>query len=178
MPYNSEYKGEPVACGLSFAPRNRDFVPPSLRIIYQKIKESCYADELAFPLDLNIEKWAQQGVLMLNSALTVEKGGAGVHLKHWEFFTKAVLEALNELPGHIFVLWGKDAQKYKKYLNSDSQYILEANHPAYASYSGQYWECDHFNEINRILKLYNGESIDWLDLPYSVTHLKDLKIEE
>jgi uracil-DNA glycosylase len=177
-PYFTEYKGEPVACGLSFAPRNRDFVPPSLRIIYQKIKETCYPDDLAFPIDLNIENWAKQGVLMLNSALTVEKGNAGSHLKQWDFFTKAVLEALNELPGHIFVLWGKDAQKYKKYLNPESQYILECSHPASATYTGGRWECDHFTEINRILQLYNGETIDWLELPHTVTHLKDFKIDQ
>ena len=177
-PYPTEYKGEPVACGLSFAPRNRDFVPPSLRMIYQAIKNTCYPDDLTFPLDLNIEKWAEQGILMLNSALTVESGNAGAHLKHWEFFTKAVFEALNELPGHIFVLWGKDAQKYKKYLNPDSQYILECNHPVSAVYSGGVWECDHFTEINRILQLYNGESINWLELPHTTTHLKDFKIEQ
>jgi hypothetical protein len=146
--------------------------------IYQKIKETCYPDDLAFPIDLNIENWTKQGVLMLNSALTVEKGNAGSHLKQWDFFTKAVLEALNELPGHIFVLWGKDAQKYKKYLNPESQYILECSHPASATYTGGVWECDHFNEINRILQLYNGETIDWLELPHTVTHLKDFKIDQ
>lgn len=177
-PYPTEYQGLPTACGLAFAPRNRNFIPPSLRMIYQAIKSTCYPDDLTFPLDLNIEKWAEQGVLMLNTALSVEQEKAGSHLDKWQFFTKAVLEVLNEIPGQIFVLWGKDAQKYKQYLNPDSQYILECKHPASAVYSGGTWECDHFTEINRILKIYNGDGINWLDLPYSVTHLQDLKISE
>ena len=143
-------------------------MPPSLRMIYSAIKETCYPDDLTFPVDLNIEKWAEQGVLMLNTALTVEKGKAGSHLQQWDFFTKAVIKELSDVPGQIFILWGAKAQAYKQYINVDAHYVLECSHPASAIYTGTNWECDHFVEVNNILELVNGETIEWLNLPKSI----------
>ena len=161
-PYPTEYKGEPVACGLAFAPNNPDFKPPSLRIIYKNLQDTVYKDDLSFPEDLDMRTWADQGVLLLNTGLTVVKGKAGSHIKQWAFFTKAVIETLNESSGIIFLLWGKEAQKYKSLINEDKHYILESSHPAASIYSGQPWECNHFQKVNYYLKLNHNEEIKWL----------------
>lgn len=174
-PYPTEHRGEPVACGLAFAPRNRDFVPPSLRIIYNRIKEDLYPNDLTFPVDLNLESWAKQGVLLLNTALTVEKGKAGSHLKQWEFFTEEVIKVLNEGFGNIFILWGNDAKKFKPLLNEKAHYVLEAKHPVSSVYSGSAWECNHFLEVNRILTMLNGDAIEWLELPPGITPTSEIE---
>lgn len=163
-PYPTEYKGEPVACGLAFAPRNKDFTPPSLRMIYNRIKEDLYQDELTFPTDLDLHKWTEQGILLLNAALTVEKGKAGTHLQHWEWFTRKVLETIsNENTGVIFCFWGKDAQKFKDCVNPKMHHVLTSTHPVSAVYKGGDWECNHFTEINRLCLLQYGEKIKWIN---------------
>ncbi len=161
-PYPTLYQEKPVACGLSFAPRNRNYVPPSLRKIYERIKEDCYQDELMFPVDLDIEYWAKQGVLMLNAALTVEQGKPGSHMKVWENWTKEVIKAINEYShGVIFCLWGKDAQAFKEQI-SEHHIILESEHPVAANYQGRQWNCNHFKEINKHLMAVNGDYIEWI----------------
>lgn len=163
-PYPGRYKGDPVACGLAFAPRNRDFVPPSLRVMYNKIKETIYPNELSFPIDMNLESWAKQGVLLLNSALTIEEGKSGSHLELWKQFTETVLETISSsTSGTIFCFWGKDALKFAPLINENFHHILVAPHPVSAVYKGGNWECDHFNRINEILMASNGDKINWLD---------------
>jgi len=162
-PYPTEYLGEPVACGLAFAPNNPEYIPPSLRIMYETIKETVYSDELTFPIDLNISNWAKQGVLLLNTGLTVQKGKAGSHIRKWEFFTNAVIETLNETTGIIFLLWGNEAKKLKPLINEKNHFILEASHPAASIYSKGPWKCDHFNRVNEILRVNHNEEIEWFD---------------
>ena len=174
-PYPGLHKGEPVACGLAFAPRNRNYTPPYLRMVYNRIKEDLYPNDLTFPVDLNIEKWAKQGVLLLNTALTVEEGKSGSHLELWKEFTTEVLKALNDGFGTIFLLWGNDAKKFKPLINEKAHYVLEAKHPVSAVYAEVTWECNHFLEVNRILQTLNGDSIEWLELPPGITPSNEIQ---
>lgn len=164
MPYPTEYKGEPVACGLAFAPRDTEFVPPSLRMIYNNLKATLYKDDLNFiDTDMDLHNWAKQGVFLLNAALTVEKNNAGSHLEFWRPFTERVIKTISEnSSGVIFCFWGKDAQKFAPLVNSNAHHKLLASHPVSAVYKGSVWECDHFTEINRILLHNNGDHIEWL----------------
>jgi uracil-DNA glycosylase len=164
MPYPSRNVGEPIAHGLAFSPRKKTYVTPSLRMIYKRIKEDIYPDELSFPTDMNIESWAKQGVLMLNAALTIEEGKSGSHLEPWKQFTEAVFKTLNEnTAGLIFCFWGKDALKFAPLINDDVHHVLVASHPVSAVYKGGDWECDHFKRINQILMASNPDDIDWLE---------------
>ncbi len=169
-PYVKEIKGEPEACGLSFSyiPKSKlDFhTPRSLKIILKEVEDDVY-DGLRLPKsydekdERDLSRWAEQGVLMLNTALTVEKGLTKSHWATWQPFTKYLLEYLSKNnTGIIYVLWGKDAQTYKKYISQNNNYILEAPHPAAELYSGNnggFYGCKHFSKINEILKENNGE---------------------
>jgi len=163
-PYPSIYNEKPVACGLSFAPRDTNYVPPSLRKIYERLRDDFYKDEMTFPADLNIEYWAKQGVLMLNAALTVEHGKPGSHMKVWTNWTAEVIKAINNYSsGVIFCLWGKDAQAFKEEIGSH-HIVLESEHPVAANYQGRQWDCDHFKKINAHLMGVNGDSIEWIKI--------------
>lgn len=159
MPYPNLYKHEPVACGLSFCPRNPNYLPPSLRIIKEKINTSYESEQ-----DIDIVSWAEQGVLMLNTALTVEHGRAGSHNKLWEPFTKEVFKVLSEhSTGIIYLLWGKEAQAYEELIGPNN-YVLKAAHPVSAVYRGNVWDCNHFIDTNAILNSNFGKEaeINWL----------------
>lgn len=161
-PYHNIFRGKPVACGLSFAPRDREFTPPSLRQIYNRIKEDFYSEEMTFPIDLDIEYWAKQGVLMLNAALTVEAGKPGSHMKAWADWTEEVIKAINEYStGVIFCLWGKDAQAFESKIGNH-HIVLKDEHPVAPTYSGREWKCDHFKKINEHLMGVNGDTIEWI----------------
>jgi uracil-DNA glycosylase len=162
-PYPGVYQGKPVACGLAFAPRNTEFTTPSLRKIYDRVKEDFYMNELSFPVDLNLHKWARQGVLLLNTALTVEAGKSGSHMKLWSEWTEEVLKALNEHNTDvIFCFWGKDAVKHA-HLIGENNIVLTSPHPMAAHYSGSQWDCDHFIKINEHLKKQNNHPIKWIN---------------
>ena len=162
-PYPTLYNNKPVACGLAFAPADRNFVPPSLRMIYKNLKNTVYKDDLNFPEDLNLEEWAKQGVFLLNAALTVEHNRAGSHLNHWIQFTETVIKTISETTTSvIFCFWGKDAQKFAPLVNKKFHYVLTASHPVSAVYKGGEWDCDHFLQIDEILIKNNGEKIKWL----------------
>jgi uracil-DNA glycosylase len=163
-PYHNLYKGEPVACGYSFAPRDKEFIPPSLRQIYKALNNDLYEDTLTFESDLNLSKWVSQGVMLLNMGLTVEKGKPGSHLKHWEFFTKEIIKSFDSSSGIIFMLWGKYAQEMKSLINQDLHYVLECSHPASAIYSGTEWVCSNFRKANEILYGNHNDQISWLDI--------------
>ena len=149
------------ATGLAFA--NSDQSPrisPSLRNIVTAVETDLGA--LCVNFDPTLESWANQGVLLFNTALTVEKGKAGSHVHLWNEFTKEVITRLSLIKNNIiFVLWGKKAQDYAKYIEGDNK-ILMAPHPAAESYSGGkagFFTCRHFSHINNIL----DAPIDWAD---------------
>lgn len=162
-PYPNLYKGEPVACGLAFAPSNREYIPPSLKMIYKNIKERIYPNDFKPKEDLNLESWAKQGVFLINAALTVEEGKAGSHLYQWHQFTNRLLTSLSQnTNGIIFCFWGKDAQKFSQLVNHNNHYVLNSSHPVSAVYKGGEWDCDHFEQINKILHQNNKEKIEWI----------------
>lgn len=160
-PYFKEYKGEPIACGLSFAPRHKENNPPSLQQIYKAIKKELYGEDNE-DLVLDIEQWAKQGVLMLNTALTVEENKPRIHLDLWKNWTNFVIKTINNHCDNVsFCLWGADAQKFANRIGGN-HFVLTEKHPASAGYSGLDWECSHFRIINHYLWKNNKESIDWL----------------
>jgi len=155
-----------VADGLAFScsyseglPRKK--IQPSLVNIFESLERTVYKG-LYLDKDPNLERWAKQGILLLNTALTVEAGKAESHLALWKNFTKEVLKSLSEYnTGVIYCLWGAKAQQFEKYINPNHNYIMRAKHPASSSYTGGVWDCDHFIEINKILKQNNNEEIIW-----------------
>lgn len=160
-PYYTAGCADGLAFSCSYAKELGKRMQPSLVQIYQAIEKSCYKG-LMLHKEPNLECWAKQGVLLLNTALTVEDGKPESHLAMWKPFTIEVLKALSEYnTGVIYCLWGAKAQQYEKYINPKFNYILKAKHPSSASYSGGVWECSHFVEINKILKENNNEEIIW-----------------
>lgn len=133
----------------------------SLRIIKDTVSRTIYKGD-KFDFDPTLLKWAKQGVLMLNTALTVESGHPLSHTNLWRQFTLLLLSRLSEYQsGLIYCLWGKNASLYLPLINQDSNLILQATHPVYASYRGMTWDCDHFIKINNHLKKINNYTITW-----------------
>ena len=150
----------PIAMGLSFSVNDGENIPPSLQNIFKEIKNNM-GEEFKIPNTGNLTKWANQGILLLNSCLTVEKGSPGAHCNKyilWLPFIQNVLKEINIVnPKCIFLLWGKDSQKLKKYIGEQS-IILEAAHPSPFSVNKGFYGCKHFSKINKILK---ENPIDW-----------------
>lgn len=161
----SPYFTRGVADGLAFSSKQSaelgKRMPPSLINVMGAIERQCYKG-LMLDKNPDLERWAKQGVLLLNCALTTEEGLPEPHLHLWRNFTKEVLKSLSEYnTGVIYCLWGSKAKEFKKYIKADYNYILECSHPASASYNNQIWECNHFVEINKILKQNNNLEIIW-----------------
>tara|TARA_R100000951_G_scaffold10686_3_gene8999 strand:- start:261 stop:977 length:717 start_codon:yes stop_codon:yes gene_type:complete len=140
------------ANGLAFA-NNEDTlrISPSLRQLTKAIEHD-YKDTLCVDFDYTLEAWAAQGVLLLNTALTVEKGSAGSHLEVWRGFTRSFLKALSSQRSNIiYVLWGKKAQFYSQYITGNN--VVIAPHPAADLYSGkkEFETSGTFREINSLL---------------------------
>ena len=148
------------AHGLSFSVKRGVAIPPSLLNIYKELE-----DELSLYIPNNgyLEKWAKQGVLMLNTVLTVRAHNANSHKGiGWEEFTDAAIMALNELDKPIvYMLWGSNARSKAKMLNNKKQLVLEAPHPSpLSSYRG-FFGCNHFIKCNEFLKANGLSEIDW-----------------
>lgn len=112
--------------------------------------------------DITLESWAKQGILMLNSALTVETNKIGSHVMLWRPFISSLLRRLSESEtGLVYVLFGKQAQTFKPYINSKFNVILEENHPAYYVRAGKKMPCNIFKQINKVIKGIYGSSIIW-----------------
>ena len=155
------YHNENQAHGLSFSvlPTQKD-IPPSLVNIYQELHDDlgCY-----IPNNGYLKKWADQGVLLLNTVLTVRAHQANSHRGFgWEQFTDAAIRILNEQDRPIvFLLWGRPAQMKKSMLNNPKHLILEAPHPSPLSAYRGFFGCRHFSKTNEFL-IQNGlEPIDW-----------------
>lgn len=148
------------AHGLSFSVKPGVAIPPSLLNIYKELE-----DELSLYIPNNgyLKKWAKQGVLMLNTVLTVRAHNANSHKGiGWEEFTDAAIMALNELDKPIvYMLWGSNARSKAKMLNNKKQLVLEAPHPSpLSSYRG-FFGCNHFIKCNEFLKANGLSEIDW-----------------
>lgn len=154
------YHNEGQAHGLCFSVKPEVEIPPSLVNIYQELREDlgCY-----IPNNGYLEKWAKQGVLLLNTVLTVRAHQANSHQgKGWERFTDAVIQAVNAQDRPIvFLLWGRPAQMKRSMLNNPKHLILEAPHPSPLSAYRGFFGCKHFSRTNEFLQKNGITPIDW-----------------
>ncbi len=154
------YHGENQAHGLAFSVKKGVDIPPSLLNIYKELNSElgCY-----IPNNGYLEKWARQGVLLLNSSLTVRGGLANSHRNvGWEQFTNRIVELLNKRNEPvIFLLWGNNAKEKAKIITNPAHYILSTMHPSPLSASRGFFGCGHFKRVNEILKSLNKTEIDW-----------------
>lgn len=153
------YHGEGQAHGLCFSVLPGNKLPPSLKNIYKELN----TDLGIAPVDHgHLEKWAKQGVLMLNSVLTVEAKTPGSHRKKgWEVFTDFVIKYLDEnFENLVFVLWGNDAKKKAESVNREKHLVLESSHPSPFSVKN-FYGCKHFSKINQYLMANNQGPLDW-----------------
>ena len=155
------YHNENQAHGMCFSvPTSQKEIPPSLINIYKELNSDlgCY-----IPNNGYLKKWADQGVLLLNTVLTVRAHNANSHAgRGWEIFTDKVIETLNKSDQPlVFLLWGKPAQSKIKLLNNPKHLILTAPHPSpLSSYRG-FFGCKHFSKANNYLEKHNLTPIDW-----------------
>lgn len=155
------YHGEHQAHGLCFSVLpDQPEIPPSLQNIYTELQDDlgCY-----IPNNGYLKKWADQGVLMLNTVLTVRAHQAGSHQgKGWETFTDAIIEAVNAQDRPIvYLLWGRPAQSKIPMLTNPKHLILKAPHPSPLSAFRGFFGCKHFSRTNQFLSEHSIEPIDW-----------------
>ncbi len=152
---------EPLqAHGLAFSVQEGVRIPPSLGNIYKELKNElgCY-----IPNNGMLKKWAEQGVMLLNSALTVRGGMANSHRnKGWEQFTDAVVKLYNKREEPIiFMLWGNNAKEKASYITNPNHIIFTSVHPSPLSASRGFFGCGHFKNANDVLSKLGMEPIDW-----------------
>lgn len=154
------YHGPQQAHGLCFSVPDGVKIPPSLQNIYKEIKNDL---GIEIPKTGNLEKWADQGVLLLNASLTVRANQAGSHQgKGWETFTNNVIKTISDLrAGVVFLLWGKYAQDKKILIDQNKHFLLKAPHPSPLSAHRGFLGCKHFSKTNAILKANGLGEIDW-----------------
>ena len=153
------YFQEGLANGLAFSVNKDIQIPASLKNIYKEIKNDI---GILHNKDGSLDTWASQGVLLLNSCLTVEVSKPGSHFEAgWEEFIKEIIYLLNKKNNLVFFLWGKNAQKYIQYINSDSHLILTAAHPSPLSAHKGFFGCKHFSKCNDHLKKNGINVINW-----------------
>ena len=155
------YHGEHQAHGLCFSVLpDQPEIPPSLQNIYKELETDvgCY-----IPNNGYLKKWADQGVLLLNTVLTVRAHQAGSHQgKGWEQFTDAIIEAVNAQDRPIvYLLWGKPAQSKIPMLTNPKHLILKAPHPSPLSAYRGFFGCRHFSQTNEFLQSHGIDPIDW-----------------
>lgn len=154
------YHGPGQAHGLSFSVPEGVAQPPSLVNIFKEIETDL---GFAAPSHGNLQAWAKQGVLLLNSVLTVEQGNAGSHQgQGWETFTDAVIAQLNTArDGLVFMLWGAYAQRKGQIIDTQRHLVLKAPHPSPLSAYRGYFGCGHFSQTNTYLRQQSIAPIDW-----------------
>ncbi len=154
------YHGEGQAHGLAFSVRQGIDIPPSLLNMYKELQNE-YG--LYIPNNGYLEKWARQGVLLLNTVLTVRAGAANSHRgMGWEQFTDRVIELLNEREKPvIFLLWGANAAAKEKLVTNSRHRIFKTSHPSPLSAYRGFFGCGHFKMANNALLAMGEEPIDW-----------------
>ena len=154
------YHNEGQANGLCFSVNENISQPPSLKNIFKEIKNDL---KIELPISGNLERWANQGVLLLNSILTVSKNQAGSHKNFgWENFTNKVIQIIsNKKENIIFLLWGKFAQSKLSIIDSSKHHILVAAHPSPFSAHSGFFGCKHFSKTNQILYQLGKQQIKW-----------------
>ena len=154
------YHGPGQAHGLSFSVPDGVKIPPSLVNIYKELHNDI---GMQIPFYGCLEKWADQGVLLLNSVLTVQQAQAASHQgKGWEQFTDQIIAILNEKRENlVFMLWGAYAQKKGQYIDTEKHLVLEAPHPSPLSAHRGFLGCKHFSKANAYLNSQGIKAIDW-----------------
>lgn len=154
------YHGPGQAHGLCFSVPDGIPPPPSLKNIFKELK-----DDLGIPLPQNgnLQKWASEGVLLLNATLTVEAGLAGSHQgKGWEQFTDTIISRLSEqASGIVFLLWGRFAQAKMPLIDQTRHFVLTAAHPSPLSAYNGFLGCKHFSKANELLKKSGKGPVNW-----------------
>jgi uracil-DNA glycosylase len=159
-PYHGEDRGTPQAHGLAFSVAPNVRTPPSLRNIFKEIATSLGHEP---PRHGCLDTWAKQGVLLLNTVLTVERNSAASHAKRgWEKCTDTLIHELAMRHEHlVFMLWGAHAQAKRALLGGKSHYVLEAPHPSPLSAHRGFLGCGHFAKANEYLVQHGRTPIDW-----------------
>ncbi|WP_044616870.1 uracil-DNA glycosylase [Gynuella sunshinyii] len=160
------YHGEHQAHGLCFSVRPEVRVPPSLINIYKELNRDI---GFTIPNHGYLESWAHQGVLLLNSVLTVEAGRAAAHQgKGWEQFTDRVIAVINEqLDNVVFMLWGSYAQRKGQFIDTRRHLVLKTTHPSPLSAHRGFLGCGHFSQANAYLQQCGRTPVNW-QLPLQV----------
>lgn len=156
------YHGSGEANGLCFSVNKSIKIPPSLRNIYKELATDI--NHFKIPNHGNIENWAKQGVLLLNTSLTVIKDQANSHSKiGWHQFTNKIIETIsNQKEDVVFILWGKNAIEKAKFINPNKHLVLKGVHPSPLSASRGFFGCKHFSKTNEYLVSKNLSPINWL----------------
>ncbi|MFC5270432.1 uracil-DNA glycosylase [Adhaeribacter terreus] len=154
------YHGPGQANGLAFSVNEGIRTPPSLRNIFKEIKDDLGKE---IPASGNLERWAEQGVLLLNATLTVRANTAGSHQnKGWETFTDAVIKKISdEKKNVVFLLWGAYAQKKGAIIDDTKHLVLKAAHPSPFAADKGFFGTHHFSKANAYLKAHGKKEIDW-----------------
>lgn len=154
------YHGPNQSHGLAFSVKPGVKTPPSLRNMYKELK-----DDLGYYIPNNgyLKKWADEGVLLLNTSLTVRAKEPNSHKNiGWEIFTDYIIKLLSDREEPvIFILWGNNARAKKKIINTDKHYIIESVHPSPLAASRGFFGSKPFSKTNEILKNIGKKSIDW-----------------
>ncbi|MBT9241901.1 uracil-DNA glycosylase [Vibrio splendidus] len=155
------YHGAKQAHGLAFSVLPGVKIPPSLRNMYKELAQDI--DGFEIPSHGYLDTWASQGVLMLNTVLTVEEAKAHSHAKcGWETFTDTIIAELNQRSEPIiFLLWGAHAQKKGQAIDTDKHHVLTAPHPSPLSAHRGFFGCQHFSTTNKLLSSMDQQPIDW-----------------
>jgi uracil-DNA glycosylase len=155
------YHGPNQAHGLCFSVQRDLKPPPSLVNIYKELASDI--SDFTVPQHGFLQSWAEQGVLMLNTVLTVEQAQAHSHAKiGWERFTDAVIQQLSDhCHGVVFILWGSHGQKKGAVIDKQKHYVLSAPHPSPLSAYRGFFGCKHFSQTNDLLRQQNKKTINW-----------------
>jgi len=157
------YYGFNQATGLSFGISNNVKLPPSLNNIKKELKNDLNVDLK----DTSLENWAKQGVLLLNSSLTVIHGKPGSHIKEWSEFTNKIIAEINKLDKIVFIIWGQHALNKMKFIDSSKHYLIISSHPSPLSCNKKLGEFSEFigskpfSKCNEILNNINKKIINW-----------------
>ena len=154
------YHGPGQANGLAFSVRDGEKIPPSLQNIHKELEADL---GIPRPNHGNLERWATEGVLLINATLTVRARTAASHQKHgWEIFTDRVIAAVNDKPDRVvFVLWGSTARKKKALIDLDRHFVIESPHPSPLSAHRGFFGSKPFSQVNAALTAAGRSPVDW-----------------
>ena len=148
--------------GLAFSNSGELNPQPSLRNILREVERDMYDGHNPSRMsDLSLYDWANQGVLLINVAHTVQKGNAGSHLGLWRKFTYHVFETLQERKDIVYLLWGNDAQEYEKLITNPSHYVIKAGHPSPLNRANPFYGCGCFSKCSEELDARGFNKITW-----------------